>query len=266
MKQSGFGANDVKQVYTGAEKDLWELVMGEQIHVGGMMSSMDLATTAGLKEGMHGIDLCCCTGAGCRFLAKNFKTKMTGLDMTDRVYGEALDRTKNENLDNMVNFAKGDVTAIPFPNDTFDFVWGEDAWCYVENKDKLISEASRVLKKGGIISFTDWVEGNKGLTDEEALRLNTFMKFPYMESVAGYKSLMEKHGFEVKDATEQEGYMSDHIGLYLGMLTKQLTYDALKIIGDDMALFQAMGGEMMYMKELADKGKFARGRFVGVKK
>ena len=36
---SGIGLSDVQAVYDGAEGDLWELVMGEQIHIGGMASS-----------------------------------------------------------------------------------------------------------------------------------------------------------------------------------------------------------------------------------
>lgn len=32
----GIGLADVQAVYDGAEGDLWELVMGEQIHIGGL--------------------------------------------------------------------------------------------------------------------------------------------------------------------------------------------------------------------------------------
>ena len=47
----GIGLADVQAVYDGAEGDLWELVMGEQIHIGGLSSSMDLADRAGIAEG-----------------------------------------------------------------------------------------------------------------------------------------------------------------------------------------------------------------------
>ena len=42
------GLKDVQAVYGGPEGDLWELVMGQQIHIGGFSSSMDLASRAGL--------------------------------------------------------------------------------------------------------------------------------------------------------------------------------------------------------------------------
>lgn len=139
---------------------------------------------------MKGCDLCCCSGAGMRFLAKNFKTEMTGVDATDKVIEVGKKRVENEKLVGKVQFVKGDVTDIPMDDGKFDFVWGEDAWCYVEDKGKLISEAARMLKPGGIIAFTDWVEGPAGLADNEAHRINTFMKFPYMESIPATKSFL----------------------------------------------------------------------------
>ncbi len=264
MKRTDKKLSDVQAVYSGAEGTLWELIMGEQIHVGGMNSSMELAKNAGIKEGMHGCDLCCCNGAGMRFLAENFKTEMTGVDATDKVIETGKARNEARGLADKVNFVKGDVTDIPIEDEKFDFVWGEDAWCYVEDKERLISEAARVLKPGGTIAFTDWVEGPAGMTDDEADRVNTFMKFPYMESISGYKKLLEENGFEIKEANQID--FAEYVDLYIQMLTKQLTSDALRIIGNDMELFQAMGGEMMNMSELAHANKMTRGRFIAIKK
>ena len=44
------GLNDVTAVYNGAEGNLWELLMGQQIHIGGFKSSMDLAERAGILD------------------------------------------------------------------------------------------------------------------------------------------------------------------------------------------------------------------------
>ncbi|MBW2386610.1 MAG: hypothetical protein JRG92_23520, partial [Deltaproteobacteria bacterium] len=66
----GVSASDVNAVYEGAEGELFELVFGEQIHIGGLASSRDLAERAGIAAGQHGVDLCCCNGAGMRFLVR----------------------------------------------------------------------------------------------------------------------------------------------------------------------------------------------------
>jgi SAM-dependent methyltransferase len=253
---------DVQDVYAGAEGRLWELVMGEQIHAGGLASSMELATRAGIKPGMKGIDLCSALGAGCRFLVANFKASMCGVDATPRMVEEAGKRAPFEAW--KIEFKLGNVLDVPYPAGTFDFVWGEDAWCYVTDKDKLVAEAARVLKPGGIVAFTDWVEGPAGLTDEEALRFNRFMKFPDIQSVPGYRALLEKHGFTVREAAPIE--FAKYVDLYITMLTEQLTFDALRILGGDMELFKAMGGEMADMRQKVHAGKIGRGRFIGVKK
>ena len=39
---------DVQTVYSGPEGDLWKLMMGEQIHIGGFASSRELLRKAGI--------------------------------------------------------------------------------------------------------------------------------------------------------------------------------------------------------------------------
>jgi ubiquinone/menaquinone biosynthesis C-methylase UbiE len=256
--------SNVQEVYSGPEGKLWELIMGEQIHAGGMMSSRALAEGAGIREEMRGIDLCCCLGAGMRFLVKNYHVRMCGVDATEKMVTEARRRAEDEGMAGKLDFRLGDVTNIPYGNEEFDFVWGEDAWCYVIDKERLIREAARVLKPGGIIAFTDWIEGDIGLSDEEANRINRFMKFPDMESVKGYRRLLKKHGFDIRESVEIE--FAKYVDLYIAMLTEQVAYDALKILGDDMDLFKAMGEEMDFMRNRIHEGKMARGRFIGMKK
>ncbi len=267
MKQTeGIGLSNVQDVYNGPEGDLWELVMGEQIHIGGFASSMALAEKAGIGEGMSGVDLCCCNGAGMRFLTR-FRgvAGMQGVDATETVVERGRARCEAEGLADKISFTLADVCDSGLPDACADFVWGEDAWCYVVDKAKLIAEAARLVKPGGTIAFTDWVEGPAGLSEEEAQRFLAFMKFPNVQDIAGYSALLGQNGCEVVAAENTEQF-APHCDLYLDMLNKQLTYDALKIIGFDMELMQAMGGEMVFMQGLAHDGKIAQGRFVAKKR
>jgi ubiquinone/menaquinone biosynthesis C-methylase UbiE len=263
--KAGIGLKDVQAVYGGPEGDLWELVMGQQIHIGGFKSSMDLAEKAGIGAGMAGVDLCCCTGAGMRFLTR-FRgvAKMTGVDATPTVVERGRQRCRAEGLEGKIQFVLADVTASGLPSASADFVWGEDAWCYVEDKARLIAEAARIVKPGGTIAFTDWVEG-KPMTPAEADRFLTFMKFPSMQDLQGYSDLLKSSGCEVKIAADT-GRFPPYVDLYLGMLDMQLTYDALKIIGFDTKLMGAMAGEMVFMQGLAHAGKIVQGLLVARKK
>lgn len=261
----GITLKDVQAVYSGAEGDLWELVMGEQIHIGGFTSSMDLADKAGIKPGSRGVDLCCCTGAGMRFLVR-FKdvASMTGVDATQKVIDRGQQRCKAANFSGKITFRLAQVTSTGLDAGSMDFVWGEDAWCYVEDKAALIAEASRLTKQGGTIAFTDWIEGPEGLSVAEARRFMAFMKFPGLQDLGGYQKLLKANGCEILFA-QDTGRFAPYVDLYLDMLQKQLTFDALRIIGFDTYLMQTMAGEMTFMQELAHAGKIAQGLLVAKK-
>jgi len=134
----------------------------------------------------------------------------------------------------------------------------------VVDKARLIAEAARLVKPGGLIAFTDWIEGPAGLSQPEAERFLSFMKFPNIQDLKGYQDLLVAHGCQVQVAEDTKRF-GPCVDLYLDMLNKQLTYDALRIIGFDMALMQAMGGEMVFMQQLAHAGKIAQGIFIARK-
>jgi len=257
--------SDVQAVYSGPEGRLWELLMGEQIHIGGFQSSMDLAQRAGITAGWRGVDLCACTGAGMRFLVRFLKVAhMTGVDATPAMLELGRQRASAEGLADKISFVENDVCATGLPSGQFDFVWGEDAWCYVEGKTKLIAEAARLARPQGKIAFTDWMEGPTGLSNAEAARFLGFMKFPNLLTLGEYRSLLETNGCAVK-AAQDTGRFAATMPLYLDMIEKQITYDALKIIGFDTALAATLVGEMKFIQSLAQAGKIIQGLVVAEK-
>lgn len=257
--------NTVKAVYNGAEGDLWELIMGQQIHIGGFQSSMNLSGLAGIENAAHGVDLCCCNGAGMRFLTR-FRNvgRMTGVDATETVIARGRERCTAENLADRIDFVHADVCNSGLPAAHADFVWGEDAWCYVVDKARLIAEAARIVKPGGVIAFTDWVAGEVPMSAEELARCLTFMKFPNLQTVAGYQTLLQHHDCTILDASDT-GQFAPHVDLYLEMVGKQFTYDALRILGWDMNALGAIAAEMTFLGDLAKAGKIAQGRIIARK-
>lgn len=259
---SNVGLQEVKAVYNGAEGDLWELFMGQQIHIGGLTSTLDLAGRAGIGAGMRGVDLCCCNGAGMRALVRFCNVDaMTGVDATETVVERGRRRCKEEGLDGKISFVLGDVCDSKLPAASADFAWGEDAWCYVTDKPRLIAEAARVVKPGGKIAFTDWIEGPAGLSSAEADRFLGFMKFANVEDIPGYTRLLETNGCKVISADDTERF-GPYVDLYMAMVNMQLTYDALRIIGFDNDVMQAIAGEFGFLQQLAHARKIAQGRFV----
>jgi ubiquinone/menaquinone biosynthesis C-methylase UbiE len=256
---------DVQKVYSGAEGRLWELIMGEQIHLGGLASSMDLAERAGIGAGQSGVDFCCATGAGMRFLVRFRKVeRMKGIDATRAMLDLGRRRCAEEGLADRITFVEANVCSSGLASGNSDFVWGEDAWCYVEDKPRLIAEAARLVKPRGVIAFTDWMLGKTGMSEAEAERYLKFMKFPNVLSLPEYSALLKENGCAIQSAADT-GRFAPSVALYLEMIEKQLTYDALKIIGFDTALAQAILAEMRFVHELARSGKIMQGLLVSRK-
>lgn len=259
------GLGDVRAVYNGPEGALWELVMGHQIHIGGFNSSMDLAEKGGIGQSMKGVDICCCNGAGMRFLVR-FRDveKMIGIDATENVIRQGRSRCRIEGLSDKIKFKLADVCDSGLPGDSADFIWGEDAWCYVVDKSKLISEAARISKPKGTIAFTDWVEGKTPLTEDESRRLLTFMKFPNIADIDTYSDLLKSNNCTIL-AAQDTGRFAPYVDLYINMLTMQLTSDALRIINFDSELMKSLADEMAFMQQLAHQGKIIQALFVARK-
>jgi SAM-dependent methyltransferase len=239
--------------------------MGQQIHIGGFVSSKDLAAKAEIAPGSAGVDLCCCNGAGMRFLLRFCGVAhVTGVDATAKMIQRAGERCSAEGFAGRTALVQAEVTDTGLPGGKFDFAWGEDAWCYVADKPRLIAEAVRLVKPGGVVAFTDWVEGQSGLEADEAERWMRFMKFPTVETLSGYAALLEGQGCRVTAAADT-GRFAPYVDLYLNMVGMQLTSDVLRLIGNDAAVLEAVAGEMQFMGELARKGKIAQGLFVAQK-
>src|SRR5437870_4252002 len=107
----GIGLNEVTAVYGGAQADLYALLFGQHLHIGGMSASLDLARRAGIGAGMKGIDLCCGNGAAMRALVRFCDVAaMTGVEATARNVDEGQTRCRNEALDHRIRLVHADAS------------------------------------------------------------------------------------------------------------------------------------------------------------
>lgn len=263
--KKGVELGAVQEVYSGPEMQLWELLMGRQIHLGGAESTDQLVKKSGVAGLGYGVDLCCCTGEGMRYLVDRCGVKkMAGVDATLHTIKLGEERSQQAGLAARLTFILAEATATTLPDAYADFVWGEDAWCYVADKPALIAEAARIVKPGGIIAFSDWMEG-RDMSDAQAERFLGFMKFPNLVTLGEYSALLEKNGCEVVSACDT-GRFAKCVELYLNMLAAQHRYDALKIFGGNADMLSAVVGEMKFIHSLAESGRVMQGMIVARKK
>jgi ubiquinone/menaquinone biosynthesis C-methylase UbiE len=121
----GIGLTEVKLLYNSAQGDFMQLLFGQQIHIGGMNASNDLAERAEIGAGLKGVDLCCCNGAGMRFLVRFRKVaSMIGVDATESVVERGRTRTREEGLDDRIRFVLADACQSDLSSASADFIWG----------------------------------------------------------------------------------------------------------------------------------------------
>ncbi|MDL5501769.1 MAG: hypothetical protein QSU88_00990, partial [Candidatus Methanoperedens sp.] len=108
-KKLDFTIADINEVYEGPVGVLWEILMGEQIHVGGDSQTDIMAKKAGVNKNTNVLDVCSALGGPARHLARNFGCKVTGLDATMKMVNEATKRTEKERLSHLVTCKLGNA-------------------------------------------------------------------------------------------------------------------------------------------------------------
>ena len=253
---------DVTAVYGGSPGDLYTLLFGELLHPGGMRASLDLAERARVGAGQSGVDLCCGNGAAMRLLVRfRNAASMVGVDATTRNVEKGRHKCRDEKLEGRVRLVHADATQCGLPDASADFIWGEDAWCYVTDKPKLITEAVRLVRPGGTIAFSDWVEGPNPLEADEAERLLRLMNFANLEDVPGYVELLSRNRCAVR-VGEDTGQLAPCLMLMIDMIQMQLTWDVLATVGYRMELLDTVIEGFRFLHALAGARKLIQARFI----
>ena len=124
--------------------------------------------------------------------------KAYGLDMTDEMLGLARENQRKAGVTN-VEFVKGEIEAIPLPDNTVDVIISNCVINLSADKDRVLAEAFRVLKPGGRFAVSDVVvRGEVPAVIRRSVEL-------WIGCVAGaleegeYRAKLGKAGFEAID-------------------------------------------------------------------
>ncbi len=239
-----------------------ELSAHDQDHFGGLEANDALIALAGIGPQHDVLDVCSGLGGPARHLADRVGCRVTGLDLNAGRVAAARRFAQRVGLADRVRFEQGDALAMPFAPESFDVVMGQEAWCHVPHKPRLIAECARVLRPGGVFAFTDILRRDS-LSAAEMARLSADMAFPDLESLAGYRRLLEANGCVVEHCDDLSPWWTrvlvDRLAMY-----RSLGADTARNFGQarsaDWDAFYA------FFVGLYEQGRLGGGRFIARKR
>ncbi len=110
-----------------------------------------------IKEGDKVADVGCGFGGTIELMNQEFKNiEFSGLNIDPRQIAVARKRVKADN-DNKIEFITGDACNLPFDDESIDALTAVECIFHFPDREKFISEVSRVLKPGGKFAYSDFV-------------------------------------------------------------------------------------------------------------
>lgn len=213
-----------EQYYDSADADCFYSTIwgGEDIHIGLYRSPTEDVKTASRRTVAHMadmilpigkdarvIDLGAGYGGAARYLASTFGCHVTCLNVSETQ--NALNRTltAQQKLDRNIEVVHGSFDELPFPDQSFDVAWSQDAFLHGEDRAKILSEVWRVLKPGGRLIFTDPMQAARAVVNNLRPILDR-IHLSSLGSVGFYRGQMASIGFRFETFVPFTAHMATH--------------------------------------------------------
>ncbi|UCG26606.1 MAG: class I SAM-dependent methyltransferase, partial [Bacteroidales bacterium] len=125
------------------------------LHPGGFEATKKLITKCQVSSNSSVLDIACGKGTTSVMIAERFGCRVTGIDISPGLIHEAKMLARTHKVDKLVDFLVGDATNLPFKDKEFDITIAQAMLVLIDDQRKVIREALRVLKPGGIAG---WIE------------------------------------------------------------------------------------------------------------
>ena len=110
-----------------------------------------------LTPGASVLDVACGSGASAlpAAVAVGPRGRVIGVDLAEKLLTLAREKARRQGLDN-VEFRRADMTALGYPDGTFDAVVCVFGVFFVKDMEALTAELWRMVKPGGRLAITTW--------------------------------------------------------------------------------------------------------------
>ena len=165
--------------------------------------------TGGIDSSARVLDLGCGNGTTAIWLSTSQNCHVTGIDLSGvRVQNAEdarvqLDKQEQE----LLAFKKASATELPFEDETFSHIWSQAVIYHVPDKISALSEAYRVLEKGGIMVFDDLTKPQPNISPDAQKYVYERLLYDTPFSFDSYQDALKEQGFKIKEARDLSSHL-----------------------------------------------------------
>jgi ubiquinone/menaquinone biosynthesis C-methylase UbiE len=137
------------------QSDWTRLILGDSFHPGGLQLTEHLGAMIHLQPGQRVLDVASGPGTSAIALAQRYGCHVLGIDYSAEAVEKAARVVEQMGLSHLISFQQGDAERLPVPDNAFDAVICECAFCTFPDKQTAAAEFVRVLKAGGRLGLSD---------------------------------------------------------------------------------------------------------------
>lgn len=120
------------------------------LRIGGRPATDQIFDFARFEPGQRVLDAGCGVGTTAIEVASRFGCSVTGIDISPTMVTHARANVRDAGMEEAVTIQPGDITALDYPDDTFDRVIVEAVTMFVD-RERTARELVRVCKPGGYV-------------------------------------------------------------------------------------------------------------------
>ncbi|MFD7448327.1 SAM-dependent methyltransferase [Kitasatospora sp. NPDC059827] len=183
------------------------------------------------RPGATVLDLGSGYGGATRYLAGRFGCRVVALNISERQNAHHRAVNAAQGLDRSIEVVTGSFQDIPFPDGHFDVVWSQEAFCHSPDRDRLLAEATRVLRPGGEVVLTD-VMAAEGVAPEMLRAVVARLEVAELATPGYYLKRFAELGPLRVDFDDDAGQLLTHY-LRLVAETERRAPELRRLIGPD---------------------------------